>query len=421
MPQASPGSASALNAAFEDIHSRFLSTLPVEELESFDRLFFHLQEASWFYSDFYTDRDSTLPRMTLKTFCRSFFQYSPFLQPHFPQFEELFNNFKEYLGEVPVCGCILLTPDLKKCLMVRGWKCNTWGWPKGKINRDESELACAAREVFEEVGYDVSGKIHKKRYIDVGLNGNSKRMRMFLVPGVPENTSFETHTRKEIEEIKWFKITVLEKAMQRDQAQSTPGKKRFRFFGVRPLLSRLQSWIANSGHLHKSVSKPALRLAVPTPTPRTKKLAFEIPLKSGDEDEVTFGGNVHNSTGWSAEEMFSTNERLFNLQSTVPVDPVNLTAAEQQKFKQTLRRLGLKQGQGYGNTDNRGPMGRPPTLDRPKTSPSRLPMGGGRQGRPAPAPEIGRLQTFSFDLKPIMNTLSAAMTKSKFEFKLNMP
>lgn len=380
MPQASPGSASALNAAFEDIHSRFLSTLPVEELESFDRLFFHLQEASWFYSDFYTDRDSTLPRMTLKTFCRSFFQYSPFLQPHFPQFEELFNNFKEYLGEVPVCGCILLTPDLKKCLMVRGWKCNTWGWPKGKINRDESE-----------------------------------------VPGVPENTSFETHTRKEIEEIKWFKITVLEKAMQRDQAQSTPGKKRFRFFGVRPLLSRLQSWIANSGHLHKSVSKPALRLAVPTPTPRTKKLAFEIPLKSGDEDEVTFGGNVHNSTGWSAEEMFSTNERLFNLQSTVPVDPVNLTAAEQQKFKQTLRRLGLKQGQGYGNTDNRGPMGRPPTLDRPKTSPSRLPMGGGRQGRPAPAPEIGRLQTFSFDLKPIMNTLSAAMTKSKFEFKLNMP
>jgi hypothetical protein len=31
-------------------NSRFFVNLPSEELSSFDRLFFHLQEASWFYS-----------------------------------------------------------------------------------------------------------------------------------------------------------------------------------------------------------------------------------------------------------------------------------------------------------------------------------------------------------------------------------
>ena len=51
-----------------------------------------------------------------------------------------------------MCGAIILNPVLDKCLLVKGWSKNaTWGFPKGKINKNESEIACAAREVHEEV------------------------------------------------------------------------------------------------------------------------------------------------------------------------------------------------------------------------------------------------------------------------------
>jgi hypothetical protein len=36
---------------------------------------------------------------------------------------------------VPVFGAILLNPALDKCIMVKGWKSNSWGFPKGKARR----------------------------------------------------------------------------------------------------------------------------------------------------------------------------------------------------------------------------------------------------------------------------------------------
>jgi len=46
-----------------------------------------------------------------------------------------------------VCGAILLNPNLDKCLLVKSWQRNLWSFPGGKINKDESELECAKREV----------------------------------------------------------------------------------------------------------------------------------------------------------------------------------------------------------------------------------------------------------------------------------
>lgn len=45
-------------------------------------------------------------------------------------------------------GAIVLTPDMSKCLLVRGYKKDAgWGFPRGKLSKDESDAQCAVREV----------------------------------------------------------------------------------------------------------------------------------------------------------------------------------------------------------------------------------------------------------------------------------
>jgi len=49
---------------------------------------------------------------------------------------------------VPVMGAILLNAAMDKCLLVRGFKEHAaWGFPRGKISKDETDAECAVREV----------------------------------------------------------------------------------------------------------------------------------------------------------------------------------------------------------------------------------------------------------------------------------
>ena len=83
---------------------------------------------------------------------------------------------------------------------------------KGKINKDEPEIECAAREVHEEVGVDFAGVVREEDSIVVNRvvdweSGLKQRSRLFIVPGVSEQTFFATQTRKEISEIAWHPLT----------------------------------------------------------------------------------------------------------------------------------------------------------------------------------------------------------------------
>lgn len=49
---------------------------------------------------------------------------------------------------VPVMGAIMVNPGLDKCLLVKSWgAAGAWGFPRGKIAQDETDLQCAQREV----------------------------------------------------------------------------------------------------------------------------------------------------------------------------------------------------------------------------------------------------------------------------------
>lgn len=102
-----------------------------------------------------------------------------------------------YKTRVPVRGAIILNPTMDKCLLVKGWKKGaSWSFPRGKINKDEDDLVCAIREVREETGFDCERFARKEDFVDMTMR--DQNLKLFIVPGIPEDTVFECQTRKEI-------------------------------------------------------------------------------------------------------------------------------------------------------------------------------------------------------------------------------
>lgn len=195
---------------FDDLVVRFILNAPEEEFENTNRLFFQIEQAHWFYCDFYCDRakkaGQVLPSYSFKDFAEKIFEKCPPLAPMKSAIDELTSQFYDYKGSVPSYGAIILNESLDKVLLIRAYRSkNTWGFPKGKINKDESELQAAVREVKEEIGYDISSKVNEQNFVEV-LHLDRTKLKLFLVLGVPDNTGFNTQTRKEVREISWHPI-----------------------------------------------------------------------------------------------------------------------------------------------------------------------------------------------------------------------
>jgi 8-oxo-dGTP pyrophosphatase MutT (NUDIX family) len=287
-----------LESAFKDLSSRFFINLPDEELTSFERLFFQVEQAFWFYEDFYSDRDHRYPKFKLKAFANAFFHQCPILSPHLPRFEELFNRFLCYVGQVPVCGCILLSSSMDKVLMVKAFKSDAWGFPKGKINHQEKEFECAQREVFEEVGFDCRGLLNVKDYLQTTVRG--RWIRMYIIRNVPEGYSFNSRMRKEIREIRWFPIRDLPSTDGSGKIQYIPG---FKFWEVLPFCVRLKRWIGTVLNPKSIEMKSPPRKLVRR---NGKDRAHTPPAYDSVKDEETFGS----SGRWYPEAMFRANKRL---------------------------------------------------------------------------------------------------------------
>lgn len=96
----------------------------------------------------------------------------------------------------------MLDENMEEVVLVKGWKKGAnWSFPRGKINKDEDDLDCAIREVYEETGFNLgaAGLAHdrlKQKYIDVTMR--EQHMKLFVFRGVPKETMFLPRTRKEI-------------------------------------------------------------------------------------------------------------------------------------------------------------------------------------------------------------------------------
>ncbi|KAJ1503647.1 mRNA-decapping enzyme subunit 2 [Coelomomyces lativittatus] len=152
-----------------------------------------------------------------------------------------------YKLKVPVCGAIILNPNLDKVLLVKGWKSKTWSFPKGKINQNEKEVDCAIREVLEETGLDVTPYLITTNYLPKAPNANLDepdhiertirecRMRLYFAWNVPEYTVFKTQTLNEISDITWHSLS--------DVFLAHYEKKKSIYFLMAPFLDDIQTWI----------------------------------------------------------------------------------------------------------------------------------------------------------------------------------
>jgi mRNA-decapping enzyme subunit 2 len=126
---------------------------------------------------------------------------------------QAFEEFLLYKTRVPVRGAIMLNSAMDSVLLVKGWKKSAnWSFPRGKINKDEDDLDCAVREVYEETGYDLreAGLVpsdEQVKYIEITMR--EQHMRLYVFKNVPMDTHFEPRTRKEISKIQWYRLSEL--------------------------------------------------------------------------------------------------------------------------------------------------------------------------------------------------------------------
>ncbi|PWY67167.1 hypothetical protein BO70DRAFT_390519 [Aspergillus heteromorphus CBS 117.55] len=239
----------------DDLCVRFIINLPREELESVERICFQVEEAQWFYEDFIRPLDPALPSLSLKAFALRIFQHCP-LMSQWSHYHHItaFSEFLAYKTRVPVRGAIMLNHDMDEVVLVKGWKKGAnWSFPRGKINKDEKDIDCAIREVYEETGYDVreAGLVQDEadvKFIEITMR--EQHMRLYVFRGVPQDAHFEPRTRKEISKIEWYKLSelpTLKKSKQQDQGIVAANANKF--YMVAPFLHPLKKWIAQQKRL----------------------------------------------------------------------------------------------------------------------------------------------------------------------------
>ena len=112
------------------------------------------------------------------------------------------HQYNKYLREIKVCGAVLLNPAMDSVVLASPYNSKkSYNFPKGKIDQGETEIECACREVWEEIGYSIPHEDIKPRPLDT-----AGKITLFIVKNVPDDYAFETQTVKEIGDIKWFKI-----------------------------------------------------------------------------------------------------------------------------------------------------------------------------------------------------------------------
>ncbi len=295
---------------------RFIINLPQEELASVERICFQVEEAQWFYEDFIRPQDPDLPSLNLKNFCVRIFQHCPLLLSGVSseRHATAFSDFLAYKTRVPVRGAIMLNQDMDQVVLVKGWKKSaTWSFPRGKINKNEPDLDCAIREVYEETGFNLTdaGLVkNDQEFIDVTMR--EQHMRLYIFHGVPIGAYFEPRTRKEISKIEWYKLSELPTVKKQKQYQEGRGEdlavNAIRFYMVAPFMVQLKQWIAKRKKMDKlnGASQP---LPAPEADP-SGPVAAEGQVSSADT--VILSQNDYDSQKLLAKLRQSSQPRLMS-------------------------------------------------------------------------------------------------------------
>jgi mRNA-decapping enzyme subunit 2 len=273
---------------------------------------------------------------------------SPFLDA--AQFPAMWHQFSDYKRKISTYGTILLNTEATHIVLVRVYDGNTWTLPAGKINQGERGIEAAARETYEETGFDPHGLfgLAKDQVVAAAAaaaaaseatsppppscawqnplleqdalayqDPNGKRRTAYICQGVPMDFPFLPVARKEVSEIKWFDLNDLPK----------------KSFAILPFMGKLRKWIRKKfkkqNKRDKSRSKSASKEGRDKSNPRDKsngrdkstgrdkpnnrRNSMKSRLVRADDDPLVDSGlaNVGDTNRWSEEDMFKVNEELI--------------------------------------------------------------------------------------------------------------
>nr|XP_027201715.1 putative uncharacterized protein DDB_G0277255 [Dermatophagoides pteronyssinus] len=286
----------------DDLASRFVLNMPQEEKYDPIRICFQMENAFWHYLDFCCECDSRLPKFKFKRFAQIMFTYVPRLRQFLDVFDDVVNKWIQYKFSIPCSGAIMLDETMDYILLVQGYGNKTWGFPKGKVNHDESLMNCAVREVFEETGYNCMGNILADQYLERKIF--ESRLRLYLIRNVEFNYEFKPQARNEIRSIKWFALKDFPQNRQ-DQTQQHPKtssqmmavsngggniingdvvmmpQNASKFVSIMPFMQAIRKWVENEKRKMKVVRKRERR--------QQMKLAKQQQRKA-NELAAIFGG-----------------------------------------------------------------------------------------------------------------------------------
>lgn len=229
---------SSLDRVFEDLLVRFVINCPPEDLSSVERELFHFEEASWFYTDFVKLMNPTLPSFKIKSFAKNIIRLCPLVWKWDIQADEALQKFSQYKKSIPVRGAAIFNEKLNKILLVKGTESDSWSFPRGKISKDEDDVACCIREVREEIGFNLSDYIDENQFIERNIQG--KNYKIFIISGVPESYDFKPHVRNEIEKIEWRDFRKIQKTMH---------KSSVRYYLINSMMRPLSMWVRRQRHI----------------------------------------------------------------------------------------------------------------------------------------------------------------------------
>ena len=221
----------SIDLVLEDLLVRFLVNVPEEDLSSIERVFFQVEEAQWFYTDFIRQLNPLLPGMKMKSFAAKFLDKCPLIWK-WGDPEDAIARFGKYKSTIPVRGVALFNKDLSKVILVQGTESNSWSFPRGKISKAESDIDCAVRETEEETGFNVRDLIDENEFVERTIRG--KNYKIYLVRNVPEDYNFSPLGRNEISKIEWFDMKAIQK-----RCKNNPNS----LFIVGTILKPMVKWI----------------------------------------------------------------------------------------------------------------------------------------------------------------------------------
>lgn len=175
-----------------------------------------LEEAWWYYIDVFRLIFPELPTLEFNEFIKQATCCVPYLQSAYLQLstslslDHILNDFNLYKAKIPCYGAIIMDEKLEYVLLVRGFRTNRWGLPKGKMKLQEEPRKCAVREVEEEIGVNIDEYL-TGQYVEVKVG--KKHIQYYFAPNVPITMVFHPNTRMEIQKIAWLEISMIKKGV----------------------------------------------------------------------------------------------------------------------------------------------------------------------------------------------------------------